>query len=77
MRERLRFGSLLCATFAVAMAALIDAAAFGSAALAQGGTTQSIAADLVFAGRTASISSKAGLTDCWMPRHCSTQSRNC
>ena len=49
MRERLRFGSLLCATFAVAMAALIDAAAFGSAALAQGGTTQSIAADLVFA----------------------------
>ena len=42
--------SLLCATIALAMAALIDAAGFGSAALAQSGPTGAIAADDLFAG---------------------------
>jgi hypothetical protein len=46
----LKIGLLLCATIAVAMAALIGAAGFGSAALAQSGPTRAIAADDLFAG---------------------------
>lgn len=42
MRERRRFGSLLWATIAVVMAALIDAAGFGSTVLAQQAQTTGI-----------------------------------
>ena len=42
MRKRGRFGSLLCATIAVVMAALIDATGLGSAALAQQAQTAGI-----------------------------------
>ena len=53
MRKRGRFGSLLCAAVAVAMAALIDAAGLGSAALAQQAQT--------------SVRSWTGQIDWWIP----------
>jgi TPR repeat protein len=50
MRKRGRFGSLLCATIAVAMAALIGAAGFGSTVLAQQAQTTGSVTFELFAG---------------------------